>query len=179
MVDPASTRRWMYRGIYLLVCGLLMFLAMLPLNTEPGHIPGPDLIFAFSAAIIMRRPRFAPVGLVVAVLLLSDILFLRPIGLWSAIALLGLEFLRSRSNGATEIPWPSEMFLFAVVFCVSVVTNALFFLIFGVPHTGFISIVLHALMTCVAYPFVLMITHSVLRVRRARPSDFDAAGGAL
>ena len=37
----------------------------------------------------------------------------------------------------------------------------------------------HIAMTIAFYPVVLLVTHYVLRVRRARPTDVDAVGGTL
>lgn len=197
MVDPIKFRRFLFRCLFLLVCAVLIFAKMLPLGTEPAatplidpvtgetttegkstlFIPGPDLIFAMMSAWIIRRPRWAPIGLIVAVLLLTDLLFLKPIGLWTAIGLLGLEFIRSRAHGATEMPWPVEIAIFAGVFTASIFANAIFFLVFNLPSPGLLTLLLHIIMTVAAYPFVLLVTHYVLRVRRARPTDFDAIGG--
>ena len=179
MVDPATFRRWMFRGVFALLCSVLIFGKMLPLTAIPRAIPGPDLIFAFSAAFIMRRPRYAPVLLVVGILLLTDILFLRPIGLWPAIALVALEVMRSRATSQVETPLPAELLQFAMLFSGAVCVNALVLVIFGLPVISFSALILHIVVTGVAYPVVIAATHYVLRVRRARPSDVDAVGGAL
>lgn len=197
MVDPITLRRFAFRCLFVLVCAVLIFVQLLPLATAPisiplydvisgelleaegqtNFIPGPDLIFALMAAWIIRRPRWAPVGLVVAILLLTDFLFLKPVGLWAAIALLALEFLRARVQASTEIPWPAEIALFGIVFAAATVINTLFFFIFGLPMLDLGKILLHIIMTVLAYPIVLLATHYVLRVRRARPTDLDAVGG--
>lgn len=179
MVDPATLRRWLFRGLFAVLCAVLIFGKMLPLTAIPRTVPGPDLIFAFSAAFIMRRPSYVPVLLLVAVLLLTDILFLRPIGLWPAIALVALEIMRSRSTSQVETPLPAEFLQFAMLFTGANLVNALVLGVFGLPMIAFISLVLHILVTVAAYPLVLAFTHYILRVRRARPSDVDAVGGAL
>lgn len=179
MVDPATFRRWLFRAVFVALCAVVIFGKMLPLSAIPRVVPGPDLIFAFTAAFIMRRPRYAPVGLIVVILLLTDILFLRPIGLWPAIAVVGFEIMRNRSTGSTETPLPVEIFLFSAVFTGCVLINALILLAFGLPLISFQSLVLHVLVTLISYPLVLLITHYGLRVRRARPTDVDAVGGTL
>ncbi len=197
MVDPITLRRFLFRCLFLLVCAVLIFMKLLPLGTEPvaiAHydpvsgdllegegstlfIPGPDLIFAIMAAWVLRRPRWAPVLLIFAVLLLTDLLFLKPVGLWAAIGLLAMEFLRTRAQGNAEITWPAEIALFGMVFTAATLVNALFFLIFGLPVPGLTTLLLHIVITVAAYPIVLVITHYVLRVRRARPTDLEAVGG--
>ena len=45
----------------------------------------------------MRRPDFLPVLLIGAVVLLEDLILLRPPGLWTALVILATEFVRARA----------------------------------------------------------------------------------
>ncbi len=179
MVDPITTRRFGFRCVFFALCALIIFLKMLPLSTIPRSIPGPDLLFCLTAVWIMRRPRWAPVGLIVLVHLIADILFLRPIGLWPAISLLGYEYLRRKAGGQTEISVPVEIGLAAATFAVLVAANALFHVIFGLGQPAFSVLLLHIVMTVVAYPFVIAVSHFLVRVRRARPTELDGSGIAI
>ncbi len=176
MVDPAATRRWMFRGLFFALCACIIFISMLPLTTEPRRVPGPDLLFCITAIWIMRRPRWAPVGLIVLVHLIADLLFLRPVGLWPAISLLGYEYLRRKSTASTEIPALIEFGMAMTLFAVMVAANAVVHLLFGIPHPSFGASALHVIVTAVAYPVVMAFSVFVTRVRRARPSDFDGSG---
>lgn len=195
MVDPVTWRRFVFRCLFVLVCVLVIFTKMLPLDTTPATValfdpatgllsdggfsidlPGPDLLFCFTAAFIMRRPRWAPVALIVAVHFLSDVLFLRPPGLWTAVSLMAYEFLRGQSLGPAETPVPLEVALVTGAFAGAVLANALVHLIFALPHPGLGLSLLHVLTTAVAYPFVIAVTHFMLGVRRARPGDLDSSG---
>lgn len=196
MVDPITMRRFQYRVLFVAVCGLIIFAQLLPLNTAPASVqlidpatgelfrdgrgyfsvPGPDLLFCVTAAFLMRRPRWAPVALIVFVHLLADVLYLRPLGLWPAISLIAYEFLRRQTNASNEVSLPLEVALVVGAFTSAVLANALLQLIFAVPQPGFGRTLLHILTTAVAYPFVIAITHFILRVKRAGVRELDSDG---
>lgn len=193
MVDPMTWRRFVFRCLFLMVCVLVLFGKLLPLGTAPAGLalfdplsgelvqdggarfalPGPDLLYCFTAAFLMRRPRWAPVALILLTHVLADFLFLRPLGLWPAIVIVGYEFLRNQTNSSTETSIPLEVALVSGVFAAAVLVNALIQLIFAVPQPGIGLSLLHILTTAVAYPFVIAATHFMLRVRRARPGELE------
>jgi len=173
MVDPSTLRRYGFRALFFGVCTLVIFIKLVPLTTMPARIPGPDLLFAFTAAFLMRRPRYTPILLIVFLHLIADILFLRPLGLWPAIALLGFEFLRRQVTGHSEIEWPLEIVLVPVVFGAMMAVNATVYMVLSIPHPTLAATLLHILMTALFYPVVLLVTHFVLKVRRPRPGDLE------
>ena len=116
--------------------------------------------------------------LVVGVFFLADLLYLRPPGLWTAIVLIATEFMRRRSVGPTEFPFLVEFAVFSGVFTAMVTGNALVQLVFGLTPPDLYVLVLHVLVTMVAYPFVIGFSHFILGIRRARPSDLKS-GEAL
>lgn len=179
MVDPITSRRFGYRCLFLGLCAVIIFFKMLPLSTIPGRVPGPDLLFCLTAVWIMRRPRWAPVASIVIVHLIADILFMRPIGLWSAVSLLGYEYLRSKAEGGTEISPPIEIGLAAGTFAAIAAINGIVQALLGLPQPSFGVVGLHVIMTAVAYPFVIAVSVYLLGVRRARPTDPDASRFAI
>ncbi|MFY0692633.1 MAG: rod shape-determining protein MreD [Paracoccaceae bacterium] len=174
MVDPAASRRWMFRGLFFASCAFIMFIQMLPLRTTPAFLPGPDLLFAFAAVVMMRRPAYVPVLFVVGIFFLADLLFLRPPGLWTAIVLIATEFLRRRSVSPTEFPFLVEFAVFSAVFTAMVAANALVQLVFGLTPPDLGVLALHVLVTMAAYPFVIAVSHFILGIRRARPIDLKS-----
>ena len=176
MVDPVTSRRFGYRCAFLALCAVIIFFKMLPLSIDPGRLPGPDLLFCVTAVWIMRRPRWAPVGLIVLVHLVADILFLRPLGLWSAISLLGYEYLRGKASGNSEITPPIELGMAAATFAVMAVVQAAAQALFGLPQPSFGVVGLHVIMTVLAYPLVILFSVYIIGVRRARPIDLDGSG---
>ncbi|RLJ41054.1 rod shape-determining protein MreD [Litoreibacter meonggei] len=196
MVDPITWRRFQYRTLFLFVCGVIIFGQLLPLNTAPAvvqlidpvsgeliqegsryfSLPGPDWLFCLTAAFLMRRPRWAPVVLIVFVHLLADVLYLRPLGLWPAVSLIAYEFLRRQTNASNEVSLPLEVALVIGAFTAAVTVNGVLHLIFAVPHPGFGVTLLHILTTAIAYPFVIAVTHFILRVKRAGVRELDSDG---
>jgi rod shape-determining protein MreD len=196
MVDPITWRRFQFRVLFLFVSAIIIFSQLLPLNTAPASVqlldpetgdliqegsvyfglPGPDLLFCLTAAFLMRRPRWAPVALIVVVHLMADVLFLRPLGLWPAISLLAYEFLRRQINASNEVSIPLEIALVVGAFTAAVFVNGVFHLIFAVQHPSFGATLLHILTTAIAYPFVIAVTHFILRVRRAGVRELDSDG---
>ncbi|EPX77196.1 hypothetical protein [Litoreibacter arenae] len=196
MVDPITWRRLQFRLLFVAVSGLIIFSQLLPVNTAPASIalidpvsgqlvqegsryfslPGPDLLFCLTAAFLMRRPRWAPVLLIVAVHLLADILYLRPLGLWPAVSLVAYEFLRRQTNAGSEVSVALEIALVVGAFTGAVIVNALVHIVFAVPHPGLGVTLLHILTTAIAYPFVILVVHFILRIRRAGVRELDSDG---
>ncbi len=176
MVDPVTLRRFLYRCLFLALCTFVIFLKMLPLTTEPRLVPGPDLLFCITAAWVIRRPRWAPVLLVVLVLVVADLLFMRPVGLWPALGLLAFEYLRRKGSEPTELPPIVEVGMVSASFAALVAMNALVHAVMGIPQAPALPQVLHVVMTCLAYPFVIAFTMFVLQVRRAKATDVDSRG---
>ncbi|GFE65066.1 hypothetical protein [Litoreibacter roseus] len=179
MVDPITIRRAGFRAVFVFACFVVTFFKLLPLGTEPTRIPAPDLLYVVTAAVVLRRPAYAPAPLIVLVLLITDIMFLRPIGLWPAIALVGFEFIRRKAYGQTELQLPFELTLVPVVFGVMILANALVYAILGIPHPSAATTFLHVVFTAMVYPFAILLVEYVLRIRRPRPGDLEAEGDTL
>lgn len=176
MVDPITSRRFVNRSLFLGLCGVLIFFKLLPLSTLPTNFPSPDLLFVFTAVWIMRRPNFAPVWLIVPLALLADLLFLRPPGLWAAISLLGYEFLRSKRLGSSEIPVIGEIPMAAGTFAAMFLSYNVVLAVFGLQTVGLWPGAWHILITIVVYPFAILATHFIFRVRRLKPGELEEDG---
>ena len=85
MAERNTVRLWLMRGIFAAICGALIFWRLLPLDMLPARIAGPDIIVALSFAWVLRRPEYAPPLFIATILLMSDLLFQRPPGLWAAL----------------------------------------------------------------------------------------------
>ena len=87
---------WIQRSTYLNFSFLLVVWLIVPQNPFKQTIPTPDFLFCLTLAIIFRRPNLLPIALIGLVFLGTDILFNRPIGLWTAIVLIITEFARTQ-----------------------------------------------------------------------------------
>ncbi|MEL7116204.1 MAG: rod shape-determining protein MreD, partial [Pseudomonadota bacterium] len=109
MAEPSPTReRWRFGATYAALVFGLMLIHLVPLSVGPGRIPGPDLLICITLAWVLRRPHYVPVLLVAALFLMADILFMRPLGLYAALVVLAVEFLRARAGQTREQTFPAE-----------------------------------------------------------------------
>lgn len=179
MVDPITTRRWLYRGLFLLIAASVVFLQLLPLDLTAGRWPGPDLVVAFAFAWVMRRPDYVPVLLVAAVFLLMDMLFMRPPGLWAALVVVGLEFLRSREPYSRDLPFPLEWVLVAGVLSAMMIAGRLVHMVFMIAQPSFGLITLQLGATILCYPLVVATSRMLFGIRKTAPGEVDQLGHRL
>lgn len=165
MVDPLTTRRWSYRGLFIGLAAVILFTRLLPLSTLPAIIPGPDLLLCLCFAWVLRRPDFLPVLVVALVFLAEDILLMRPPGLWTLIVLLASEFLRDRAAQLREAPFLAEWTLVAAAMLAMLILNRFVLAVFMVPQTGLGLTLMQAMASILAYPLVVLVSQRLLRVR--------------
>ena len=100
---------WWYRSLFVGFAICLVFLQLLPLNPGPGQLPGPDILLLLVLSWTILRPDIVPVFLVAVVFLISDLLLMRPPGLWTALVLLACEFLRTRRVVLRNVEAPFDI----------------------------------------------------------------------
>ena len=157
-----SSGFWIQRFIYLVFSFLLVVWLIVPQNPLKQTIPTPDFLFCLSLAIILRRPNLLPVALIVLVFLSTDILFNRPIGLWTAIVLITAEFARTqfwRYNDANFIT--TWLFVSCLIF-LSTFFHMLVLNLFVVPHSGLWHYLIWALLTILIYPIMFCLSFIIV-----------------
>jgi len=176
MADLSLPRIWLERVLFAGAMLLLIFFQLLPLNTVPKSWAGPDLMLATTLAWTARRPDLVPVWLIALVFLLSDLLFDRPPGLWTALVLIASEMMRARSVLLRVTPfWLEWIWAAAAIICVLLIYHiVLSLVILPVPTLSLISV--HAMATILAYPVIVMLSHYVLAIRRRAPGNLEQAG---
>ncbi len=116
---------------------LLLFIRLLPLNSIAGHLPGPDLLLCLIFAWTVRRPEYLPVLMIAVVVLVEDMLLMRPPGLWTALVILGSEFIRSRVALTRELSFGVEWLLVAGLMLAMFLTYRTALLMVFVPQPSF------------------------------------------
>ncbi len=175
MVDPLTLRRWMYWAAFAAISATIVFVQILPFHISADTLPAPDFLVLLAFAWVLRRPDYVPVLLIGAVILMADILFMRPPGLWTALVLLGLEFLRVRRNVSLELPFPVEwMLVTAVLFSMALFNGAVQALLM-VPQPPFTDSLVHVFITAAAYPVVVAFSAFVMGVRPSSPVDREGS----
>ncbi len=177
MADTSfASNRWIYGGAYIGVMTAIMLVHILPVRIGPQNLPGPDLMIAVTFAWVLRRPQYIPTLLVALVFLVADMLFLRPPGLWTALVVLAVEFLRAREASAREQAFPLEFALIAGTVLAITLVYRLILTMFLVVQAGFGLSLLQVATTLLSYPLIVLLSRSLFGVAKMTPGETDARG---
>jgi rod shape-determining protein MreD len=174
---PASV--WAHRGLYASLALVLLFLRLLPLGSIAGTWPGPDLLICLTFAWVLRRPDCTPVLLIAAVLLLEDLMLMRPPGLWTAIIVLATEFLRRRGALAREISFAVEWLMVAAVMAASLLAFRLALMLAMLPQISLGQAMIQLIASILCYPLVVGASRLAFGVRKPATGEVDAYGRRL
>ena len=174
---PASV--WAHRGLYAGLALVLLFLRLLPLGSVAGTWPGPDLLVCLTFAWVLRRPDYTPVLLIAAVMLLDDLLLMRPPGLWTAIIVLATEFLRRRGALAREISFAVEWLMVAAVMAASLLAFRLALMLAMLPQVSLGQAMIQLIASILCYPLVVGASRLAFGVRKPATGEVDAYGRRL
>lgn len=177
MAENAAYRMWAMRALYVALGLLLVFLHLLPLDTLPRGWAGPDLMLALTFAWVLRRPEFVPPLLIAAMILLGDLMFHRPPGLWAALVLVAAETLRARASGLRDQTFAAEWVAVATTLIATTLAYRVVLALLMVDQAPLGLSIMQLVMTLVAYPVVVLLTQTVFGVRKLAPGDIDPLGG--
>ncbi len=176
MISTASRSLWVYRGLYVLIALLLLFLRILPLSHPTGRLPGPDLLLALTFAWVVRRQDYVPIWLIAAVILAEDIITMRPPGLWCALVVIACEFMRLRTVMVRELNFAGEWAVVSGLMLAMLIVYRLLFAITFLPQVTFGFALVQVLWSIAAYPLVVLITRYVLALHKPSMGEVDAFG---
>jgi rod shape-determining protein MreD len=179
MGDGVRNGIWLARGLFVLAVTVMLFLRLLPLRAEAGSLPGPDLLMCLCCAWVLRRPDHLPALLIAGVVLVEDMLLMRPPGLWSALMLLGTEFLRSRAAFSRELTLVSEWVMVAVVMLAMMLGFRLVMAVTMLPQPGLGLTLIQFVFSVLAYPFVVGALRLAFGLRKPATGEVDALGRPL
>jgi rod shape-determining protein MreD len=176
MAEPIPTGAWSHRALYVALAASLLFLRMLPLGSVAGRWPGPDLLLCLTLVWVMRRPDYVPALLIAAVVLLEDMLLMRPPGLWAAMVVLAAEFLRARAALTRELTFLVEWLLVAGVMLAATLGFRLIMALAMLPQVSLGQTLVQALATILCYPAVVVASRLAFGVRKPATGETDAYG---
>lgn len=179
MIDPARASLWLHRAGFVLVALILLFVKLLPTGSTAGNWPGPDLMLCLILALVLRRPEYLPIWLVMLVVLLEDLMLLRPPGLWAALVVLASEFVRSRGALTRELSFWVEWMLVAGVMVGLLVAYRVAFAITFLPQAGFGFAMMQVLWSILCYPLVVGALRLALDLRKPATGEVDSYGRRL
>lgn len=171
-----TTRRMFYWGLFALIAATLLFIRLLPLDLTAGTWPGPHWIVAIGYSWVLRRPNFIPVVLFALVMLINDLMLMRPPGLWTGLSVIGLEFLRARAQFSRELPFLIEWAMVSGVLAALMISNRVILAIFIVPQPILGLDMILLLGTILLYPLVVFVSSFGLGVRKVAPGAVDDLG---
>lgn len=179
MVDPLRRDILLHRGIFVVVAVALIFIRLMPMGGLPGSLPGPDLLMCLILAWLLRRPDYLPALLIVAVVLLEDLLLMRPPGLWAAMMLLGTEFLRSRIALTRELSFVVEWLFISALMLAMFLGFRLVLTVTFLPQVAFGYALAQVLASILFYPVVVWLSHVTLGVHKPGMGEVDEMGRRL
>ena len=177
MAELLTSRVWLMQAVFATLAMVIIFFHLLPLSTLPARWPAPDLLICLVFAWGLRRPDYVPILLLAIVMLLADLLFHRPPGLLAMLVVLGSEYLHRRAGALREASFVGEWLAVAIAVAAITVFNRLILSIMGVDQAALGPILIQMLMTIAAYPIVVLVSQTLLGVRKPAPSDSEGQGG--
>lgn len=176
MVEVLRGSAWVYRALFVALFTALTFLKLLPLGGLAGDWPGPDLLLCLIFAWAMRRPDYLPVALIAGIVLIEDLLLMRPPGLWTALVVLATEFLRSRAELTRELNFAVEWLLVAGLMVGLLLAYRLSLAVVLVPQAAFGFSMVQTLWSILCYPVVVMLSRLAFDLRKPATGEVDAMG---
>ena len=175
MADHANPI-WTYRLLFVILVSIIVFVQLLPINPGPGGIPGPDVILMIALSWIVMRPDYVPVLLLALVIFATDLLLMRPPGLWTALAVLSGEFLRARQAQLRAASFLSEWALVAGLVTAMTITNALVLAVFAVDQPSLGLTIMRLVFTIICYPLVVILCGRAFGIRKIKAGEQDRFG---
>jgi rod shape-determining protein MreD len=154
----------------------MIFFHLLPLDTQPRQWAAPDLMVALAMAWAIRRPEYVPALAVALVMLLADLLFQRPPGLWAALMVMTIEWLKRHQRRHRDASFVMEWVTVVSALALATLANRLALLAVMYPPGSLYLVVMQLAMTALAYPPVVVLSRLLFGVRRTAPGEVDTLG---
>lgn len=174
MAELSTSRLWLMRAAFLGLALFIMFFHLLPLDTVPSRWAPPDLLIAFAFAWALRRPDFVPALSIAVVMLMADLMLQRPPGLLALLLVLGCEYLKNQTAGLRGASFVGEWAAVAIVLVGITVLNRVILIIVAVQPDSLGLSLIQMVLTIAVYPIVVLVTQSLMGVRKPAPGDAGA-----
>lgn len=166
-------------GWFIGLASVTGFAALLPVAPGRSGLPWPDVMLAIALVWVVRRPDLLPLWPIAAVTLAGDLLFHRPPGLWTALVILGTEFLRGRSVLMRDLPFLME---WAIVGAVVAAMTLGYRATLAITLTGTPPLwpaLAHMTLTVLAYPVIAAASSLAFGITKVAPGEVDDLGRRL
>jgi rod shape-determining protein MreD len=177
--DALRSSVWFYRAVFVGIALVLLYARLLPLESTAGDLPGPDLLLCLIFAWATRRPDYLPVWLLTGVLLIEDMVLMRPPGLWTALVVVAVEFVRSRVALTRELTLVAEWAMVAGLMIACLLAYRLIFTVSFLPQPGFGFALMQVLWSILFYPVVVGASRLAFDLRKPATGEVDSYGRRL
>jgi len=156
---------YQYWALYLLICGAIFFVELLPLQTQPGSLSRGDPLVPLTMVWVLRRPELLPIPLIVGVFFLADLLLQRPPGLFAALALIGCLFMMSRGGEIRRATLAVETSFACATLVLVYLGYRLILFATLIPVPSLLSALSEIAFTMLYYPIIALLIGPALGIR--------------
>ncbi|PJE30460.1 hypothetical protein PSM7751_03237 [Pseudooceanicola marinus] len=175
-IRASAPRQWALRVAYAALCLALIMFALLPLETVPRLWAGPDLLLGLTLVWSLRRPELAPLPLIAAIFLLSDLLQMRPPGLMAAIATYVIYRTQRRARPMRDRSFLAEWMTASIAATLVLLGYWLALGLFFLDKPPVPVVLTQLVMTALFYPVLAAFSSAVFGLRRAALGEVDSLG---
>ena len=177
MAEPKASGVWKLRATFVGVVMVLLFVRLLPLQTTPSTISGPDIIMALIFCLSLQRPDAVPSVLIGVVILIEDMFLQRPPGLMAALIILGSAWLKLTASQTQDRNWIKDWWMSALAMIASTVVMRIVLTLALVPRPPALLHYTQLASTILVFPIVVFVTYYVLQIRPETALDRDKYRG--
>ncbi|MEM9049563.1 MAG: hypothetical protein AAGC92_12685 [Pseudomonadota bacterium] len=173
MSAAGALSTWIARAAVLMLAALFLALALSPAGLAAGRLPMPDPVFALLFICRLRRPEIMPLGLLIALSLVSDLIRGAPLGVGTLAMLAAAEVLLRYRDRILRGGFGVEWLLAACLFGAQMTAQYLLLSITFAPRPSLSALAISAGMTILSYPCVFLVLRGMMPMR---PNQTGALG---
>ncbi len=177
MAEPRASGVWKLRATFVGLTMVLLFVRLLPLQTTPTTISGPDIIMALIFYLSLQRPDAVPSVLIGAVILIEDMFLQRPPGLMAALIILASAWLKLTGIQTQDRNWIKDWWMATVAMVATTVVMRIVLTLALVPRPPVLLHYTQLLSTILVFPIVAFVAYYVLQIRPETALDRDKHRG--
>ena len=158
-----------FTNILIFASGLVFIITPTALTSASMHSTYsfyPDLFLCFIFSTNFNRPKTINLYLIFLLLLFSDVLHMKPIGLITALVIISLIFLERFQQHIHKSSFYTHYFIFLVVISSIQMLNVFLHQLFFIPNISLITIMKQTIFTLICYP-LFDIPYKLVRTKRA------------
>lgn len=173
MAEPRASGVWKLRLTFVGVVMALLFVRLLPLQTIPSTISGPDIIMAVIFYLSLQRPDAVPSVLIGAIILIEDMFLQRPPGLMAALIILASAWLKLTAAQTQDRNWLKDWWMSALAMIATIVVMRIVLTLALVPRPPALLHYTQLISTILVFPIVAFVAYYVLQIRPETALDRD------